>query len=593
MILQALTAYHKRLLQESRAAQPGFQEKPIPFIIVLDRQGHFRGLTNTTSRDVRKGIPRTVPREVVRAGTKAWQKANLLWDNTAYVLGYSEGNQEDTARKRKTFINTIKDYFPAPVADDGVRAVLTFLERGDFSDLFKHPDWKAISESAGNITFQLEGEGLVCQRQTVVDAILQRESTNKGEKTQCLVSGQLDFPKLTTHGKIKGVKNAQTSGASLVSFNLHAFESYGKEQGANAPVGAKAEFAYVTAANIMLANLRQRIQAGDATTVFWAEKKHDFEGVFADIFGAGPAKGEPEQDYKQMLALFRSPERGARPELDPKTKFYVLGLAPNASRISVRFWYAGTVGSIAANIGQHFDDLDMVKGPKEWRTIALPWLLRATALRAEDKNIAPNLAGDTMKAILTGTPYPRTLLVSVINRTRAEQSKKDSNGKSIPNVTYTRAALIKAILARDTRYYRRNEKEVGMSLDTSNTSPGYLLGRLFAVLERAQESASPGINATIRDRFYGAASSTPVAVFPHLMKLKNYHIAKLENKGQAVNLEKQIGEIIGKLAADDAFPSHLALPEQGRFAVGYYHQRQDFFTKKDDNSGKSRRENNE
>jgi CRISPR-associated protein Csd1 len=212
----------------------------------------------------------------------------------------------------------------------------------------------------------------------------------------------------------------------------------------------------------------------------------------------------------------------------------------------------------------------MVHGPKQPEYLSLFRLLVSTATQSKAENVPPNLAGDFMKAILAGTPYPHTLLATAVRRCRAEQ-----------DVSYPRAALIKACLTRANRYYSPDEKEVGMSLDTTNTSPGYLLGRLFAVLERAQESASPGINATIRDRFYGAASGTPVAVFPHLMKLKNHHIAKLEYKGQVVNLERQIGEIVAKLDAESAFPPHLSLQEQGRFAVGYYHQRQDFFTKKD------------
>jgi len=314
---------------------------------------------------------------------------------------------------------------------------------------------------------------------------------------------------------------------------------------------------------------RQKIQVGDATTVFWAEKKNILEDVFADIFGE-PAKGEREQDYKSLIALFRSPETGAKAELDPSTRFFVLGLAPNAARIAVRFWYAGTVGDIANNISQHFDDLKMVKGQQERRRTTLKSLLRSTAFDEKDDRISPNLVGDMMKAILTNTPYPKTLLAAAIRRCRAERE-----------ITYPRAALIKSVLSRETRFYKRNEKEVGMSLDTTNTNPGYLLGRLFAVLEKIQEESSPGINATIRDRFYGSASSTPATSFPHLMKLKNYHLAKLENKGRAVNLEKQISEIMDKLSADNAFPPHLSLTDQGRFAVGYYHQRQAFFTKKD------------
>jgi CRISPR-associated protein Csd1 len=253
--------------------------------------------------------------------------------------------------------------------------------------------------------------------------------------------------------------------------------------------------------------------------------------------------------------------------LDPNTRFFVLGLAPNAARIAVRFWYAGTVGEVAANISAHFDDLEIVAPPKWSPYLSLRTLLRGIALQGDLENVPPNLAGDFMKAILTGTPYPRTLLAGALRRVRAER-----------DVTYPRAALVKAVLARETRYYGSLEKEVGMSLDGSTTNVGYCLGRLFAVLEKAQEEASPGINATIRDRFYGAASATPVAAFPHLLKLKNHHLAKLENRGRAVNLERLIGEIMDGVSD---FPAHLSLQDQGRFAVGYYHQRQDLFKKRE------------
>jgi CRISPR-associated protein Csd1 len=233
----------------------------------------------------------------------------------------------------------------------------------------------------------------------------------------------------------------------------------------------------------------------------------------------------------------------------------------------VRFWYEGTVQQILDHIEQHFDDCTIIHGPKQPETLSLFRLLVSTAVQGKSENIQPNLAGDMMRAILAGTPYPKSLLSSAIRRVRAERE-----------ITYPRAALIKAVLARDARYYNSNQKEVGMSLDITNNNTGYRLGRLFAVLEKVQEEANPGLNATIRDRFYGAASSTPVAVFALLMKLKNHHIAKLENRGRAINFEKLIGEIMSGISE---FPAQLPLPDQGRFAVGYYHQRQDFFITKE------------
>jgi CRISPR-associated protein Csd1 len=236
------------------------------------------------------------------------------------------------------------------------------------------------------------------------------------------------------------------------------------------------------------------------------------------------------------------------------------------------------VGELAQHIRQHFDDIRIIHAPHEPEFLSLFRLLVATAPQKELKNIPPNLTGDFMKAILVGTPYPRTLLAATLRRVRAEQAKKNEQGKPIPNITYARAAVIKAVLVRNNRFSIGNQQELDVSLNESNTNIGYCLGRLFAVLERIQEAANPGINATIRNRFYSAASATPVTAFPHLLKLKNHHISKLENHGQVVNLERLVGQIFDAM---DDFPAHLSLDNQGRFAVGYYHQRQAFFKKKE------------
>jgi CRISPR-associated protein Csd1 len=317
------------------------------------------------------------------------------------------------------------------------------------------------------------------------------------------------------------------------------------------------------------------MQVGDASAVFWAEKPHPLEGWFADFFGP-PVGDELAQDTEAVKALLSAPKSGAPPLDQDYTRFFVLGLAPNASRLSVRFWYQGTVAEVARHIRQHFEDCRIVHRDFEPEHLPLFRLLVCTATEGKARNIQPNLGGDLMESILTGTPYPATLLASVVRRARAEQSKKE-NGKPVQNVSYPRAALIKAVLARRARYYNRNQKEAGVSLDTANTNVGYRLGRLFAVLEKLQEEANPGLNATIRDRFYGAASSTPVTGFFVPMKLKNHHLAKLENRGRAVNLDRLIGDIVDELTD---FPTHISLEDQGRFAVGYYHQRQALFAKK-------------
>jgi len=570
MILQALHDYYRRLLDENRAVAQGFQEKEIPFVIVLDAKGTFVDLEDTRSGEGRNRRARRfiVPREVKRSGKNAWQSANLLWDNEGYVLGFSSSDPGKAGRQRQSFRDRVFEMFPDP-ADQGVKAVLRFLDQGEPSEVFQHSSWPEIAEKGGNLSFRLRGDTcLVCERPGVREVVAAAAVFNDAPANPqaCLITGELDVP-ARLHAPIKGVRGTNTTGGNIVSFNLPAFASFGKDQSFNAPVGQKAEFAYTTALNTLLGrDSRQRLLVGDATAVFWAERCHGFEDIFADFFGE-PAKDAHTQDVRQLVALYRSPQSGVRPELDPKTRFFVLGLAPNAARIAIRFWHAGTVGDVAANIGTHFDDLEINAPPKWFLYLSLRTLLKGIALQGDLENVPPNLAGDFMKCILAGTPYPRTLLAAALRRVRAER-----------DVTYPRAALVKAVLAREARYYGNREKEVGMSLDGSNTNVGYCLGRLFAVLEKVQEEASPGINATIRDRFYGAASATPVAAFPHLMKLKNHHLAKLENRGRAVNLERLIGEIMDGVSE---FPAHLSLQDQGRFAVGYYHQRQDLFKKRE------------
>jgi CRISPR-associated protein Csd1 len=379
------------------------------------------------------------------------------------------------------------------------------------------------------------------------------------------------------------VYGAQPSGANIVSFNLDAFRSFGKDQGANAPVGKTAAFAYATALNHLLSkDSEQRMQVGDSSTVFWAEKATEFEHQLADFFGE-PPKDDPDRGVRAVESLFRSIENGSfLTDENKKSRFYVLGLAPNASRIAIRFWIVDSVAGMAEKIKQHFEDLRIVHGPKDRDVFSLFRLLVSTAAQGKAENIPPNLAGNTIRSILEGLPYPKSLLQAAIRRIRAEH-----------DITYIRAALIKACVNRSTRFKNPTIKEeLQMSLDENNTNIGYRLGRLFATLEKIQQEAHPGINATIRDRFYGAASGTPSTVFGNLMRLKNHHLSKLENAGRRTFFEKLISQIIDGVEAKTAFPPHLKLEDQGRFAVGYYHQMQKFFTKKSDNNDQPKEQEN-
>ena len=576
MILQALHGYYERRMRDPDPARrlpvTGLEEKEIPFVLELARDGRLVAVIDT--RTV-VGKKKTAKRFLVPQGVKrtVGVAANLLWDTAEYVLGLdTKGKPERVVQQTAAFRSRIDALALSAPEDGGLAAVKLFLANQPLAAVQAHALWPEIAEANPLLTFRLAGDlDLVCQRPAVVSAILSGVGATVGDGSYllpCLVTGQSGSPELL-HSAIKGVWGAQTAGANIVSFNLDAFRSFGKEQGANAPVSAAAAFAYTTALNSLLAKgSRQRMQVGDASTVFWAqsEQDSDFEDDFASFFDAD--HDNPDEHTEQVRALFAALQSGQFDGAPGDRKFYVLGLAPNAARIAIRFWCAATLHEVAAYIRLWFVDLELQRGPHDPEFPPLFRLLTAIALQGKADNVPPNLGGDVMRAILTGGPFPALWLNAAVQRCRAECQ-----------VSYLRACVIKACLNRAIRFQNPKSEEVYRPmLDLDNMNAGYRLGRLFATLEKIQEEASPGLNATIRERYYGAASSTPVAVFTTLMRLKNHHLAKLANRGRATNFEKLIAEIVGGL---DDFPTHMALPDQGRFALGYYHQRQDFFTKAD------------
>ena len=490
--------------------------------------------------------------------------------------------RDQLKNRREAFVKNIQGRSEYFLDDPAIRAVIEFCKRLPYEALESCQEaWEQVKATNPNLTFRLQGDiDLVCQRPAVVEAI-NTHQPSEGIVGLCLVTGATgEIERL--HTAIKGVWGAQTSGANIVSFNLDAFNSYGKTRGDNAPVSKPAAFSYTTALNHLLRkDSPQRLQVGDASVVFWADRPTKWETRVVDIFGE-PTKDDPDRNVRAVSRLYTAIDHGLLENDTGQTSFFSLGLAPNAARIAIRFWQRGTVAEMAGRIKQHFDDLTIEHSPRDPLYLSLFRLLVSVATQGKADNIPPNLGGELMRSILAGLPYPQTLLVAAVRRIRAEQSKKDSNGRSIQNITYARAALIKACINRAIRYSNPTIKEeLRMSLDEANMNIGYRLGRLFAVLEKIQEEANSGINATIRDRFYGAASSTPVTVFSTLLKLKNHHLSKLENRGRAVNLEKRVGEIMEGL---NDFPAQLPITDQGRFAIGYYHQRQDFFKKTESNS---------
>lgn len=566
MILQALYDYYQRKAAdpESGIAPEGWEWKEIPFLVVIDREGKFLRFEDTREGEKKK---KRAKRFLVPQGEKRTVgiKAFLLWDNIEYALGANPRGRNDIQKRFAAFRQRITEM---NTVQPEIQAVERFLDNDPMEQIgnANDPLWQEMFEGNVFVAFKVQGSDSA----TVCDTLPKTVSaaTVAGEDT-CLVTGE-SVKAARLHPSIKGVRGANTSGASIVSFNLSTFCSYGKTQNSNAPVSDKATFAYTTALNVLLGkDSLNKISIADTSIVFWAQEKDetfDLETEFVWFFKSD--KDDPDKGTHAVKSLFSAVESGRLP-LDEENRFYVLGLAPNAARISVRFWKTGTIKEFAENIYQHFKDFEITRHPKDAEYLSLYQILSATVLKYKMEDVPPNLAGAVIRSILDGSPYPRTLLHQCVRRIRAEQ-----------HVTRTRAAILKACINRFNRVHNPQTKEVLVSLDRSNTDAGYRIGRLFAVLEKIQEEANPGINTTIRDRFYGAASSTPVTVFPQLLKLKNHHLSKL-NPGRKINIEKEIQEIMGEMAK---FPGHLTLDEQAMFALGYYHERKDLFTSKKDSN---------
>lgn len=563
MILQELCRYYDRLSANPDIAisPPGFSREKIHAEIVLDAEGNLLQFNDLRVQRDKKLVPRdmVVPQSRKRTGTKPYKTPFFLWDNTGFVLGSDKKNDAKTPLKFQSFQKFHSDLLKG-CSEPAAQALLRFLSRWNPGDAEHLNNWEELA--GGNVVFRLDGQRTYLHDNSQLKKIWLEYTVNQtsGQKGYCLISGQ-ETAIARIHPAVKGVAGAKPSGAAIVSFNREAYESYGKKKNYNAPVGEAAAFSYITALNFLLAfGSRQKIQIGDVTTIFWTERDSPIEGIFRMMLDPKDSDFDDNTELRRMLEAVRDgkPLQGIEPDI----KFYILGLSPNAARIAVRFWYVCTVGQLEERIGQHFQDLRIdseLDFPGVWGL-----LMETVNQKASDKSPQPLLAGAVLRSIVEGTAYPQALQNAVINRIRADQE-----------INYVRAAILKAVLVRKNRLYQQG-MEVSMALDKENKNPAYLLGRLFAVLERAQQDAlGAGINATIKDRFFGSASATPKVVFPQLLRLAQHHIEKAEYGRMR---DKQIEEILADLTE---FPAHLSLDEQGLFAIGYYHQRQDFFKGKE------------
>lgn len=596
MIINALYKHYETLLNDvdSGVSRPGYSKVSVGYCLVLSKEGRLIEIIDLWDRSGNRRVPRRidVPEQVKRSSTKI--APNFMYDNCTYVLGLGQKNKKEKkdriSKCFQAFAQLHKEVLDG-VDDEGAVAFIQFLREWDINSTATHPVVTRYLEGlteGNNVIFGLEGsDGFIHQRKAVTDAWDRyRLAQVSDTRMQCLVTGQtMMIARL--HPKVKGVTGLKMAGGTpLVSCNWNAFESYGKKQSFNAPVSEEAAFGYATALNYLLSSEKHRVRIGDTTTVFWAERSTN--GLEEDLLGAlffpvpeESSESEPREEdsfrrvdpqtVRLLYDIFRlakagKPVKQALTEVDASTNFFILGLAPNASRLAVRFWHVDSFGTFVERIAQHYRDMAMVKRFEgELDIISVGMILKETAPLKDTKRIAPLLGGVLIRSILVGAPYPMSLYSAIISRIRADQE-----------VNYVRAAVIKACLVRKWRVYNTgNEEELTVALNERNLNTGYLLGRLFALLEKVQEDANPGINSTIRDKYFGAASTSPGSVFPILLRLAQHHISKAEYGGYT---DKRIEGVISSI---DRFPAHLSLEDQGQFVLGYYQQRQAVYAKSD------------
>ena len=572
MILQALVKQYENLEKQGKVSGLGWCQAKVSYELDLSKNGDILGVTSRKIEEMRGKktvwVPASliVPEMVTRSSGVS---ANFLCDNSKYMLGIDvQGTNQRvidcfqaTREKHRSVLKNAQGEI--------ARAILAYFEKWDPQKAEQHPviqeNWEKLTEG-GNLIFSVEGQEAQEDEEIRMCWEQYREQDDGERKGLCLVTGRkTEISRI--HKVIKGVPGAQSSGAALVSFNAPAFESYGKEQSYNAPVGKYAEFAYTTALNYLLTQRDYTFSLGDAMVVYWAESgKEEYQKCFFDIL-------RPTKDnQKKLKDIFDSLKEDTKvylenAEMDPEQKFYILALAPNAARLSVRFFYMNSFGKILQNIAEHYERLSIVKPAwAEQDYLGIRDMLNETVnQKSKDKTPISNMSSLVLQAILSGSRYPASLYTDTLIRIRAE------NGK----ITWGRAAIIKAYLNRNYGW-KKGERFMGLKEECTDTA--YILGRLFSLLEAIQKEANPSITTTIRDRYFNSACATPASVFPVLIKLKNSHIKKLErDKGGAkIYYEKQLTDIMGRL---EEFPKRLSLEQQGQFTLGYYHQQQKRYEK--------------
>jgi CRISPR-associated protein Csd1 len=584
VIVPALVDYYERLATDpnSDVSPYGWSRQKVGFVIVLNADGSLHAIDPPPAVDAAstRHFTLIVPGQSKPSGSGI--NPCFLWDNLTYTLGVvPENRNKDWAWKRFEKFRSEHLALEDAINEPAFSAVCSFLRSWSPATVSEHA--QEVERASGFGVFRIRTAHEYVHE---TDAVIRYWNGRIGKvgadpvEAPSLVTGGIEPLARLHEPKIKGVRGSQSSGALLASFNLDAFESYSKEQGLNAPIGEQDAFRYCTALNKLLADGRRRVQVGDATTVFWSEKPHPVEDITGYVIGGV----EDEDSVRRVEAFLTSLRQGIGDATieESETRFFVLGLAPNAARISVRFWLDGTVGTFADRLARHSAALELGGAPDGY---VFPSIRRLGAETAppksgwpDEERVPPVLAGEMARAVLGGLPYPRSLFTRVVERIRAEGFANPEKRKDWRPAMHRRASIVKACLVAGAPGSRR---EIPVSLKEDHPEVAYQLGRLFAVLEKAQEEAFDGkLNASIRDRYLGAASGTPSTVFPRLLRLHTHHLRKLESVGRRVNLERLVSSICSRVDSTAGFPSHLPIEGQGLFFLGYYQQRQDLYTSK-------------
>ena len=597
-MLEALVKHYESLAAEGKVPRPGWSKAKVSFALRLDDDGkvvQVHDLRKEEQRGKKKVLtPKSlsVPEQSKRASGIVPQ---FLCDNSTYLLGIDNKGKPERSEKCFRAAAKLHQEILSECSSKMALAIKKFFANWNPTEISScavlQDDLEELMQSS-NLIFML-GDRFSIEDEEIRNAWQRyREQEDGAVKMQCLITGEVS-PVARLHSSIKGVRNAQSSGASLVSFNAPAYESYGRDngQGLNAPVSEYAAFAYTTALNALLADSSHVKVFGDTTLVYWAEQDSE---TYQDCFGEFCLQDEnimEDNDLEYIFFFFFKDEpinyRGV--DISYSNKFYILGLSPNAARLSVRFFLQSDFGTILKNVAKHMENMELVRPSYKKKHIPL-WLMLAATVspKSKDKAASPLLSGAVLKSILTGSRYPTSLFQYVMLRIRSEQDDAEVS-PPVYKITYERCAIIKAYLCRNISEQRK--KGIAVALDENEKDVAYVLGRIFAVWERIQEEASNGdksdkkkkINATIKDKYFNSMCSTPARIFPILQKLSGHHLKKLEQNqpGFRVNLEKQLTYLMAKLEPN-SIPKILNLEEQGMFVLGYYHQVQARYTKKED-----------